>query len=410
MRKIKELVVNIGKAVKHELGSFKRNLKFEQELKSAKILKIIKTSDDPEEYLYQVTPERKESLPMIKIFGINEEGIVNKIAPELNMYRFKDAMINIRADWIIKGNQVVWDKYFDQQFDITIACDYGVLKAKDGQMLLKKEVLQNEIVELENVFSLGGVQSEHWGHFSLQHLPKLYEVPKILQILGDEKLTILLPNYKDLQIKKIVYDYLENYSNVEIVVPKLNENIMCKQLFYMNKASYIMEHSRFSTRASWNLTTYSADALKNNLLKNIEEYDDEKNSKKIYLDRPTGMHRVIENREEIKDFFVSEGFTVIADSAGLSLEEKIKLFRNATFLAGPEGTAFMNSIFCKKGTRILKFASFITAENETLSGFYDKHWGTKTAIVCAYNDGKGEPHENFYIPLDRIKQAYYEMN
>ena len=379
-----------------------------KEIRTATICKIIRTYDQPESIVYRIFPSTIESLPIRKIWGINEESIINKCFPEMNMHKFTNAETNIKADWVIQNNEIIWDKYFMQQFNITIICDYGVIKTENGNLFLREEVFKNNIVEAEVGYSLGGVQCDHWGHFSLQYLPKLYEIPRILDCLNGKKLTVFLPRYGDKQIQYIVYEYLKQFDQIEVIEVGMNMRIKCKELFYMNKASYIMEHSRYTTRAAWNLSTYSADALKKNFLKDIEKYDEDL-KQKIYLDRPTGMHRIMNNGTEIRRYFEEEGFTVIEDAGKLTLDEKIKLFRNASFLVGPEGTAFMNVIFCRPNTKILKFASFVTAENEFMSGFYDKHWGLKTVVVCAYHDNKGQPHENFSISLDLIKKAYNEM-
>lgn len=394
--------------IKNNRREYRKKKHMIEAVKAATVCEIVQTTDRSENVVYRIYPRTMENVPIAKIWGINEVSIINKYFPEMNMYKFQDAEINIKADWVIQNDKVIWDKYFMQQFNITIICDYGVIKTENGKVLLRKEVFENDIVEADVGYSLGGVQCDHWGHFSLQHLPKLYEIPKILEYIDGKKLTVFLPHYDDKQIEYVVYEYLKQFEQVEILEVGMKTRIKCKELFYMNKASYIMEHSHYTTRAAWNLSTYSAEALKKNFLKDIEKYDEDE-SQKIYLDRPSGMHRIMKNGDEIKNYFEKEGFVVIKDGGKLSLEEKIKLFRNASFIAGPEGTAFMNVIFCKPNTKILKFASFVTAENEFMSGFYDKHWGLETVLVCSYDDNKGDPHEDFMIPLELIKEAYNEM-
>ena len=405
MKKIYEDIIGVLKCSRRE---YKKKKRVEREIKEAVVLKIVETTKKIEDAVYSVSPETYESLPIPKIWGINEVSIINKYFPELKMYKFYDAETNIKADWVIQNNKVIWDKYFMQQFNITIVCDYGVIKTENGNLLLRKEVFENDVVEADIGYSLGGVQCDHWGHFSLQYLPKLYEIPKILEYLKGKKLTVFVPSYGDKQIERVVYEYLKQFKQIEIVKVRMRTRIKCKELFYMNKASYIMEHSHYYTRATWNLSTYSAEALKKNFLKDIEKYDEDRRMK-IYLDRPFGMHRRMKNGEQIRKYFEEEGFTVIEDGGRMSLEEKIKLYRNASFLAGPEGTAFMNVIFCRPNTKILKFASYVTAENEFMSGFYDKHWGLETVLVCAYDDNTGEPHEDYTIPLELVKEAYNEI-
>ncbi|MGU3480082.1 glycosyltransferase family 61 protein [Methylobacterium sp. D48H] len=75
---------------------------------------------------------------------------------------------------------------------------------------------------------------------------------------------------------------------------------------------------------------------------------------RLYLSRQRG--RNIVNAAEVEAAFIDHGFTSI-DPSGLSFSQQVRLFAEATHIAGPVGAAFANTIFCTPGTAIIHLGS-----------------------------------------------------
>ncbi|MCJ2058678.1 glycosyltransferase family 61 protein [Methylobacterium sp. J-048] len=75
---------------------------------------------------------------------------------------------------------------------------------------------------------------------------------------------------------------------------------------------------------------------------------------RLYLSRRRG--RNIVNAAEVEADFIDHGFKSI-DPSGLTFAQQVRLFANATHVAGPVGAAFANTVFCKPGTAIIHLGS-----------------------------------------------------
>jgi capsular polysaccharide biosynthesis protein len=72
----------------------------------------------------------------------------------------------------------------------------------------------------------------------------------------------------------------------------------------------------------------------------------------IYVSRRGHTRRPFLNEPEIEDIARNLGFTIVQPEL-LPFLDQVRLFRRAAGVAGPEGAAFANIIFCKPGARIL---------------------------------------------------------
>tara|TARA_B100001057_G_C22810612_1_gene935256 strand:- start:489 stop:1646 length:1158 start_codon:yes stop_codon:yes gene_type:complete len=79
---------------------------------------------------------------------------------------------------------------------------------------------------------------------------------------------------------------------------------------------------------------------------------------KFYIDRKDSKSnhrhlRKIINEDEVKDFLIGKGFSIITLS-NLSFEEQVILFNNAKQIVGLHGAGFANLTFCKPRTSVLE--------------------------------------------------------
>lgn len=74
--------------------------------------------------------------------------------------------------------------------------------------------------------------------------------------------------------------------------------------------------------------------------------------RKIFVSRMNTKNARLINEEEIRDVFQEFGFEVIYPEY-MTLEEQIKVFAEATYVAGATGAAFTNILYCKEGTQVI---------------------------------------------------------
>ena len=105
-----------------------------------------------------------------------------------------------------------------------------------------------------------------------------------------------------------------------------------------------------------NLPAWIIKFLRNNFLK---EKDNRKIfSDKFYIDRSDSKSnhrhlRKIINEDEVKDFLIKKGFSIITLS-NLSFNQQVNLFSNASQIVGLHGAGFANLTFCNPKTFVLE--------------------------------------------------------
>ncbi|MBL8524826.1 MAG: DUF563 domain-containing protein [Betaproteobacteria bacterium] len=78
--------------------------------------------------------------------------------------------------------------------------------------------------------------------------------------------------------------------------------------------------------------------------------------RRLYLGRRAAPGtRKLMNGPEIEQRYLSAGFEIIYPE-DYTLDEQIRMFNSATDIAGPHGSAFVNIIFCRPGTRVSVFS------------------------------------------------------
>lgn len=125
---------------------------------------------------------------------------------------------------------------------------------------------------------------------------------------------------------------------------------------------------------------------------------------RLYLSRRRG--RNIVNAAEIEAAFIDHGFTSI-DPSGLTFERQVRLFAQATHVAGPVGAAFSNTVFCKPGTAIIHLGSG-HARSSTL--FQNLAAFAECPCVRLTSDRKVGDLIRMKQNIQSLRQENYEIN
>ena len=383
---------------------FIRERKKKKELSKAIVRPIVSLKESGK-VVCRLFEQHVEDIPLLKYYGLLDGGESRLLVPEQMIYEIDDAQIFNNSDIILVEKGAIWNKYYDKlHYEMTICSDSNLIEVKEDKIYLRR---QNIVHHIDVGYSLCGVHNGVWAHFLLQFLPKLYAVEELYE-KTKEKITIIMAETTDTHINELVSRFVERHSYLSVVRIRKGEGVICQKLYYTDNLNYIMEHSNMASMASSYFTKYAADLLKKNL--NVEircENTKGKESVRLFLDRNMKWS-CMKNREEVKDFFVAEGFMVI-EPHKISLDEKIDLFSRAEMVVGIAGSAFMNVLFCRPQTSILVFSPYAALnQNPFIMGYYDKYWGTKTMVVCGAGDME-DVHTNYEVPLERIKAAYMSI-
>lgn len=75
--------------------------------------------------------------------------------------------------------------------------------------------------------------------------------------------------------------------------------------------------------------------------------------RRVFLARQT-KGRALVNEEELQALYAAHGFEII-HPARLDFDAQVRLFNQTDCIAGPNGSAFFNLMFCRKGARVITF-------------------------------------------------------
>lgn len=109
---------------------------------------------------------------------------------------------------------------------------------------------------------------------------------------------------------------------------------------------------------------------------------------KLYVSRAKAQRRRISNEDELLQWLLPQGFTVV-HLEDLSVAQQIQMFARASHLVGANGAGFTNMIFMAPGARITMFT------NRHLPDFAQKLFFHELANACGHTMAvvPGEPHE-----------------
>ena len=133
------------------------------------------------------------------------------------------------------------------------------------------------------------------------------------------------------------------------------------------------------------------------------------NLKKLFLDRGSAKRRTIINQAEVREYLLGRGYEIV-DTARLSFQEQVRLFRGARSIVSCHGAGLANLCFVEAGASLLEiFSPFYTPDYFRV---VSKHLGVLYGCVSGIAlDGRAHVPERqrisqpFKLPLDRLAHA-----
>lgn len=359
------------------------------------------------EVIFTVKETTQEKIPLMRIENHVLGGEVTFFSPPIELKRYTDALIFPNSDCIILPEGVIWHKSNKPQFAKVIPLDKDIIDYSGNQLYVTNPL---KTIDVKSGFSFCGVHTQIWSHFLIQYLPKIDVLSKLIEIL-DEELTVILPDYRDKQIKEVITVYLGKFNRINLLELHDGESVKCKNLYHVENTSYVTDHASYLSPSDFIIPHFVLAFLKNKFVENpllfpasIKETSIL--NRKLFIKR-NGQRNLV-NINEIEDFFKKEGFEFVSPQ-DYSLEQKKKLFYEASFIAGPGSSGFTNVIFCRPGTKVLAFINFQRVYDlyfSTISNYFNIDY----CMLTGYDSKPSSIHSSFYVSLEKIKEAYKKIS
>lgn len=348
-------------------------------------------------------PETEERVHTLKIFDFIQSGEFIVKYPEIAVWKIDNATLFYSSDFILTNNQLIWHKFYAYNFTKNYPCDKFLIRRENNILYIRKPY---RIINVDVAFTLIGVHSHVWSHALSEYFTKLSQ----LQLVLDDakcRVAILVPNYKDDQLKEVIYKEINKYTNVEIIIVNENEAVRTPIAYYVERPCKFTDHEDYVEIGDSVQPKIVSDIIKQNLvnpylsslsgLETTPKY-------KLYLSRKNGKYRNLTNNDEVEQYFKDRGYFIFEPHT-VSLEEKIRIFNNAEVIVGPFSSAFSNMIFSKSGTKVLMFTNYNRAFESWLC-MHEQYFGMDMLLVTGQDTNTGNlAHCSYYIPLEKIERA-----
>jgi capsular polysaccharide biosynthesis protein len=195
------------------------------------------------------------------------------------------------------------------------------------------------------VYYLDGEHMGHFGHFTLEVLPRLWFWHRFRAETKPKIVCSLL--------KPFALELLRPFGIAEDDIYILNEPTLFRDLTVAS-SGYALEKGVDET--AFQVWRTIADF-----------YDKNSDLKRIYVSRSKWpKQRILVNEADVEKLFAAYGFTILHPQ-NLTVAEQVAIFRNAEVIAGPSGSALYNCVYsARKGARLILASSRFITLNDAL--------------------------------------------
>lgn len=215
----------------------------------------------------------------------------------------------------------------------------------------------------------GGASKDNFTHWFTDVIPRLKIFNKKFKLNQIDKFYV--PSLK----------YQFQIDSLKILGIHSNK-IITSEKFKHITANYIYATSHPCNHLPMKVKKWSLNYLRKSFIKKSNN----KWYKKIFVDRDQLKlidtnnlkkfkdFRVLINEQEIKNYLLSEGFTIIKPEE-FSFKEQVEIFSNTNYVVGLYGAAMMMLTFCKKNTKVIEIKPLLGGnEFKNISGLLNlKH-------------------------------------
>ena len=333
--------------------------------------------------------------------AVGGEGETN----ELYVAEVRDATILSRCSLVLAGEDTVLGdvlahplgRHVDPRFE-------GIVKARHGNdLMLDRAGLRN--LRAESGIHLTGASSANYGHWFAEYLPRL----KLLAQHPDYRHT---PIYVDQDMPRAHRQMLDAIAGgdhrVEIIAP--GNSVTFERLLVAPTWTFFPFVCKPDTPQSVAIGSPAVEAyrfLRDEVLAALGVADGAApaTGRRLFLARQS-RGRALINEEAVQDLYARHGFEIVFPER-LGFAEQVALFNEAACVAGPNGSAFINAIFCRPGTRIICFVQHHGANFAATAHLFESLGLTHLYVAGNAIAGSSwhEHHLDYEIPLALAGEA-----
>lgn len=336
-----------------------------------------------------------------KVFGLSDGGSLELQHDAINLYKFSDASVEPLSDMVVTKEGVVWPKAFKITMNMEIPDDRNLVNYD----LVRKIVVirpRSSNIKVRKAFSLLGRKARSWSHFLVEFLPKLV----LLNQLGNKQgLQVLIPDVVDEHVRVVIGDCLRDMPEVEAVFVAEDTEVICDELYWCSPVAYVCGHAEYTHMTA----TIIPEITRKVVAEVFGRYGNNKGSKgnKVYIGRRGG--RNLRNCDEIEAIFEKAGYEIVFPHL-LSFEEKANLFANATHIAGPASSGFVNMLFSKRNTKVLWFINFERCLETFMSQLLSEFPGLEHWTLVGTTIGSPGINSSYVMEMDRLTRFLMESS
>ena len=172
----------------------------------------------------------------------------------------------------------------------------------------------------------------------------------------------------DKEIKLVIHRNTSNKYRVFIKEILTQKKIKVKKFIYLDDDFYKFNNSQIPQFFNMAASTI--------ILSRSLSYAKIDSGLKIYLSRQNSTSRNLINEGDLIEKLKSKNF-VIVDTNNMSIFEQIKIFSSADVIVGPTSSALTNTVFSKKGTRVIEIIPRYKHD-------YEKGFKIRYSKICKY--------------------------
>ena len=206
------------------------------------------------------------------------------------------------------------------------------------------------VIELPSAVHLAGRSAGNYFHWLVEYLPRLLNA---IEGKADKDAPILIPeNLPNSMMRALAIVNAGRFPTQ--VVPK-GAALEVERLFVPSMHTFIVDAMAMPLRAIGAMSGRHLQFVRQKVLSTVSSVPASRFPRKIFLCRGS-RPRSITNEAEIQESLMQDGFIAI-DTATMTFEDQVCLFRNAEIIVGASSAAFANLLFCERNPVVLSLIS-----------------------------------------------------
>jgi hypothetical protein len=279
--------------------------------------------------------------------------------PIRKIRKYKNAIIfsNNSIIYDLINNTVIIEKLEIKEINIkSLLAERCIYRNNDKFIQYFPET--KNVIYIKNAVSFIGHYSNHFGHFIMEYWEKFDH----FKHFNNENITILIHENIDHNILEIIHEEQKKYK-FDIYKIKLTDQVIVENYYTIDPPAYVTDGANYCS-----ITDKIFRPELKTFISKKQCQDLYGEGKKYFLTR-NGL-RNITNYDEIHQFFIENGYESI-ETSNLTMQEKTKIFSQASYIVGPAGSSFFNCFLTPKDVKILALFNYEISFDNPMQNMLD---------------------------------------